>query len=96
MRSIGHPYTEVEREGIFLPVTRCSCRYRSPARYDDLLRIETSITEIAEVSITFTYKLFRDETDELLATGETKHAFVDREGGIARFGPTLKKYLRCS
>ena len=54
MRHMGHPYTRVEGQGVFLPVSRCQCRYKAPARYDDLLEITTSIIDITEVSVTFT------------------------------------------
>ncbi|MCX7767103.1 MAG: acyl-CoA thioesterase, partial [Candidatus Sumerlaeia bacterium] len=71
MRKIGLPYRQVEAQGIYLPVSRCICNYKAPAHYDDLLRIETSILELTEISITFSYKIFREETGELLTTGET-------------------------
>ena len=94
MRHIGFPYQQVEALGVFLPVSRCSCNYKSPAHYDDLVRIETSIIEITDVSITFTYKIYRDHTGELLATGETKHAFLDRNGKLVRFGSQLSEHIR--
>ncbi len=93
MRKIGLPYRQVEAQGVYLPVSRCICNYKAPARYDDLLRIETSILELTEISITFSYKIYREETGEILTTGETKHAFLNREGKFTRYGRTLKNYI---
>lgn len=94
MRYVGFPYQQVEALGVFLPVSRCSCNYKAPAHYDDLLRIETSVMEITDVSITFAYKIYRNETNELLTIGETKHAFVDSNGKLVRFGSQLFEHIK--
>jgi acyl-CoA thioester hydrolase len=89
MRHFGLPYDAIERQGILLPVSKCECNYKSSARYDDVIRIETCVADLTEVSISFSYNIYRDETGELLTTGETKHPFVSSEGKITRFGTHL-------
>ncbi len=49
MRCLGCSYGKMETEGIFLPVVEVSCRYRAPARYDDLLEVETSLAAATTV-----------------------------------------------
>lgn len=85
LRSIGQTYRDwEERHGTFLPVASCWIDYKKSAQYDDLVRIETEVTKLTRAAITFTYRIFNDSTSELLAEGGTRHAFVDREGRIAR------------
>lgn len=77
MRELGFSYKELEaQEDCILPVVEASCRYRSPARYDDLLRLETMIKVLRGPIVIFTYELYR--TDILLADGETKHVAVNK------------------
>jgi len=96
MRKIGTPYTSVEKSGLMFPVTEVSCRYHRPARYDDEVVIETSLTDLAPVSLTFSYRLLREGDDQLLATGWTKHACVDREGQITKMLPDMQEKMKAS
>lgn len=77
-RQLGMPYSEIEKNNIFLPVIKVYCQYKSPAHYDDLLRIVTTITSLQEVRLVFHYEIFKG--DRLLALGETEHAFVNALG----------------
>ena len=58
-------------------------RYQVLARYDDLVSVETSLSEMRRASARFDYRLVRDD-GELLATGHTIHACVDLDGRIQR------------
>jgi acyl-CoA thioester hydrolase len=81
MRERGIAYKQMEREDdSYIVVTEASCRYLRPARYDDLLRIKTRVSESRRRSIRFAYEILREEDDELLATGETVHIICNREG----------------
>ncbi|EEG77140.1 acyl-CoA thioesterase [Dethiobacter alkaliphilus] len=96
-RELGMPYSEVEKNDILLPVTKAFCQYKSPARYDDEVRVVTSIASLQEVRILFKYELFRRQTNELLAIGETEHAFVNRQGRpvvLKKYNPFLWKRLQ--
>jgi acyl-CoA thioester hydrolase len=78
----GRSYAELEREGIVMPVTELFIRYKAPARYDDLLAIVTSISEIQRFSISFNYEVHRVEEARLLVKGTTKHAAIDIDGRL--------------
>ena len=81
MRERGIAYKQMEREDdSYIVVTEASCRYLRPARYDDLLRIRTRVSESRRRSIRFAYEILRHEDGELLATGETVHIICNREG----------------
>ena len=81
MRARGVAYKQMEREDdSFIVVAEASCRYLQPARYDDLLRIRTRVSEARRRSIRFAYQILREEDGEMLATGETLHIICNRDG----------------
>lgn len=78
LREIGHPYSQLEKDGIWLPVASVHCEYKSPARYDDLLTVHTWIETFKGATVVIAYEIYRKETDELLVRGNTKHPITDR------------------
>lgn len=80
LRADGGRYRDLEEAGAFLAVVKLEIAYRLPARYDDTLRIETTIARLGRAKIEHAYQLHRD--DELLATGATTLACLDREGRV--------------
>ncbi len=79
----GISYKEIENGGILLPVTESYCRYKASARYDDLLEISTSIVKLSKVSISFAHEIRNLKNGQLLATGYTRHASINRQGKIS-------------
>jgi acyl-CoA thioester hydrolase len=51
LRSQGIAYKDLEDQGYLLVLTRVQVRYRSPARYDDLLTIRTTVVRTTLVKI---------------------------------------------
>jgi len=93
LRAKGLTYREFEREArLMLPVVEVNVRYRAPARYDDLLTVETSLPEAGRASARFEYRIVRD--GDLIATGSTLHACTELGGGVRRFPPDLLERLR--
>ncbi len=93
IRAKGLRYRDFEESySLLLPVTEASVRYLAPARYDDLLRLETSLAEIRRASASFTYRLVRDD-EQVLATGRTVHACIDPEGKVRRLPEELVNRL---
>jgi acyl-CoA thioester hydrolase len=81
MREKGVAYKQMETESdTFIVVTEAHCRYLRSARYDDLLRIRTRVSESRRRSLRFAYEILRHQTGELLATGETAHIICNGEG----------------
>jgi acyl-CoA thioester hydrolase len=60
LRDLGFSYAELEKNGVLLPVVHASLNYCSPARYDDLLRIESRISEMGGSSIEFQSEIYND------------------------------------
>jgi acyl-CoA thioester hydrolase len=83
LRAKGISYSDFEaREKLVLPVAEAGVNYLQPARYDDLVAVETSLTLARRASARFEYAVKRGE--DLLATGFTVHACVDGKGRIRR------------
>jgi acyl-CoA thioester hydrolase len=77
LRQLGVTYKEIEAMGVIMPVLENKSRYLLPGRYDELLRIVTTIREKPSVRIVFEYEIFNEE-NKLIHQGETKLAFVDQ------------------
>jgi acyl-CoA thioester hydrolase len=79
-RQLGYDYKQMEvADDCHLPVVEASCRYRSPARYDDEVVIETSVSALRSHVIKFEYRLLRTGDNQLLAEAETVHVSVDKQ-----------------
>ena len=82
LKEQGLPYRQLEADGYWLPVLEVTANFRRPARYDDILTIVTTLREKPSLRIRLEYEVFKD--DLLLATGQTSHAFIDRNGRPVR------------
>jgi acyl-CoA thioester hydrolase len=80
LRASGGNYRQIEESGLLIVVVKAECKFHRPARYDDVLRLRTTITRVTAAKIEHLYELFRD--DELLATGRTTLAVLDRAGRV--------------
>jgi acyl-CoA thioester hydrolase len=93
LRQIGLPYGEIEQQGFHFPVAEVSCHYTHPAHYDEVVKIETELTELGRATLTFSYRITRETDDVLLATGSTKHACIDHAGRVARIPKILQSAI---
>lgn len=82
LKEHGLSYRELEAAGYRLPVLEVRVKYLKPAFYDDTLTILTTLDERPLLRIQLAYEVRRDEV--LLATAQTAHAFIDREGRPVR------------
>ena len=81
-RAQGGDYRAMEAGGLFLVVVKLDCRFRVPARYDDVLTLRTQVTAATEAKLEHEYQLVRH--GKLLATGHSTLACVDRAGQLQR------------
>jgi acyl-CoA thioester hydrolase len=80
LRRLGVTYKELEASGVMMPVLENRSKFLAAARYDELLRIVTTIREKPTVRIKFEYEIFNEE-NKLIHQGETLLAFVDTKNG---------------
>jgi acyl-CoA thioester hydrolase len=88
----GVSYSEWERMGIHLPVVDVRLRYRQPARFEDVLDIDTSVAELSRASVRFAYRIRRGE--DLVCEAETLLACVGHDLGLRRFPADVAAVLR--
>jgi acyl-CoA thioester hydrolase len=77
LREQGISYKELEENGILLPVRNYSIKYIAPAKYDDVIQINTEISDIKNSQIIFKYSIYLDQ--KLIATAVTELVFVSKE-----------------
>ena len=78
LRRNGIRYRDMEERGFFYTVAKLECRFRAPARYDDLLTLTTTTRNLTRVRVEHSYQLKRG--DELLAEAGTLLACIGRDG----------------
>lgn len=94
LRAFGYAYSDLEKEGVWLPIIEVGCTYKNPAKYDEEVTVETRIEELTRVKIRFGYKVYRGE--ELLVEGFTVQAFTTdklKPIGLNRVRPDIYKML---
>ena len=78
MRTLGFDYKRMEiDDDCHIVVVEARCRYKAPARYDDVIAIETTISALRGFVLKFCYRVVRVEDRTLLAEGETTHVITD-------------------
>jgi acyl-CoA thioester hydrolase len=90
LRSLGHSYADLERDGIFFVVVKVECRYKAPARYDEELTLVTRVVKQTHVRIDHAYELRRGEV--LLAEAQTTIACVGRDGQLREIPENLRPH----
>jgi acyl-CoA thioester hydrolase len=86
-------YADLEREGIALAVSDASVRYHAGARYDDLVRIETTLAEVRSRALVFDYRITRLPDGARLATARTTLVSIDQGGKLTAMPDTLRAKL---
>ena len=89
LRSIGFPYTEIERQGIFIAVIEAYAKYRKSARYDDLLTVETTVTEMPIARVRIQYRIFLKGETEPIVEGYSVHSFLNQSTGRPTRAPAM-------
>ena len=92
MRACGMPYSEVERRGVFLAVVETHLRFRQVGRYDETVKILTTLERISGAKVKFFYEVI-DENGRTLAEGWTLLGSVNREGRPVRIPAWLREAL---
>lgn len=79
-RASGGNYRQMEESGLFVVVVKAECRFVKPARYDDVITIRTTLTNLSMAKIEHDYLALIDDT--VLAKGHVTLAVVDRSGTV--------------
>ena len=94
IRTLGTPYAELERQNVTLAVVEASLRFHSAARYDNLIRVATRITDVRSRTVTFEYVITNAETGEKFVTASTKLASLTRDSRLTTLPEPLRRVLQ--
>jgi acyl-CoA thioester hydrolase len=92
-RHLGLPLFDWQQQGVIFPVVECHVRYQGAARYDDVLAVETWLTELARVRFLLAYRIV-DQGQRHILRASTLHACTDVNDKLRRIPPDLAERLR--
>lgn len=72
-------YSEMEKEGVLIPLAESNCKYIIGAKYEDELIIKTWVKELTPVKVEFNYLVIRERDKKEIAKGSTLHVFVSKD-----------------
>ena len=93
IRELGTTYAAMEREGVTLAVADAAVRYHAPARYDDLIRVETTLADVRSRAITFEYLIVNADTAERLVSASTTLVSLDPGGRLVPLPRHIRELL---
>ena len=89
----GASYADLEARGVGLAVSELSIRYHGAARYDNLIRVATTLTEARSRSVAFEYLITNAERGDRFASARTVLVSLDRSGKPVMLPPDLRARL---
>lgn len=93
-RQCGFEYKRMEIEDdSFIVVAEAHCRYKRPARFDDVLTVRTRVIESKRRMVKFGYEIVDQASREIIAAGETVHVICDRQGRPKSLPEKYRKYF---
>ena len=93
IRALGTPYAELERQNVGLAVAEATVRFHAAARYDNMIRVTTTISDVRSRTVTFDYVITNAETGERFVTASTKLVSLTRDSRLTRLPESLRKVL---
>lgn len=93
IRAGGMSYRAMEEAGVALAVADATLRYHAPARYDDVVHVATTLTEVRSRTVTFEYLITRADDAARLVSATTRLVSVDAEGRTAALPAEFRELL---
>jgi acyl-CoA thioester hydrolase len=78
LRAAGAPYGDIEARGLLVVLSDLQVRYRSPARFDDVIEVQTMLIALKSRLLAFRYRVVLHETGTTCVEGMTSHIVVQR------------------
>ena len=94
IRRLGVTYADMERGGISLAVSELSARFHAAARYDDLIRVQTTLGDVRSRMIAFNYLISNAMTNQRLVSARTTLVSLDRDGRPVSLPAELRELFR--
>jgi acyl-CoA thioester hydrolase len=98
IRRLWRSYADLEARGVLLAVTEATLRYHASAKYDDLVRVVTTLDQVRSRGVSFNYEILRVDGDDTrrLVSARTELIAIDRSGTPVRLPPELIAAFRAT
>jgi acyl-CoA thioester hydrolase len=93
LRSLGLPYTEIQRRGFHIPLVEAFANYKAPARYDDEVEVRIWPSKIGRSSVRLDYEVAKLPGREVLCKGHTVHVLIGSDGKPKKIPDDLREKL---
>ena len=93
IRTLGVTYADLERQGVLLAVSEATARFHAAARYDDVIRVRTTLSTVRSRMVVFDYAVSAVATDALLVTAATSLVCLDRSGRPSKLPQPFREML---
>jgi len=90
----GLALTDWEQQGIFFIIKRVEVDYISPARYGEIIQVQTKVSEVTRASFTFHHRVVLKDTERLICEGKNQMVCITAEGKLRRFPPGFLERLQ--
>jgi acyl-CoA thioester hydrolase len=84
LRQAGILLWDLMDDGYVFPITEVSGKYKASAKFDDIILIETKMTDFSKAKMVFSYNVRREKDGDLLTIGHSQNVFTDKAGKIVR------------
>ena len=89
---LGLNLKELEAQDIVLPVVDLNVRYKSSAKLDDKLVVETTIEDVSMSSVTFAQTIKVASTQKVCTNASVKVVAISKVGNLYRKLPEILKH----
>ena len=93
-RTLGISYDEIEKRGIWLPVSEYKIKYLKPAFYDEILEIHTYVRKVPGVKIEFEYEIYNDSKQKITEASTTLFFLDATTNKVSRCTDFLMKLIQ--
>jgi acyl-CoA thioester hydrolase len=93
IRAAGRSYAELESDGVMLAVSEMAIRFRAPARYDEIVRIDTTLRDVRSRSMIFDYSIVNQATGSLLVTAHSSLVSLGAAGQVIALPVAVRDWL---
>lgn len=94
IRMAGQSYAELEQRGVLLAVSDATLRFHASARYDDAVRVRTTLRRAGSRGLTFAYRIERVDDGVVLVSAETSLVSVSREGRPTTLPADVRQWMQ--
>jgi acyl-CoA thioester hydrolase len=93
LRSVGVPYTAIQKRGFNTPIVQAFADYKASARYDDEVTVNARVTRVGKSSIRVEYEVRKAPRNQLICVGHTVNVLIGRDGKSKEIPDDIRKRL---